>query len=69
MTPKERQNPDIIDGRRRKRIADGSGRTIIEVNNLMKQFDDMRKLMKQMNKMGGAKQALGRMMPPGGGRR
>jgi signal recognition particle subunit SRP54 len=69
MTPKERQNPDIIDGRRRKRIADGSGRNITEVNNLMKQFDDMRKLMKQMNKMGGAKQALGRMMPPGGGRR
>lgn len=69
MTPKERQNPDIIDGRRRKRIADGSGRTITEVNNLMKQFDDMRKLMKQMNKMGGAKQALGRMVPPGMGRR
>jgi signal recognition particle subunit SRP54 len=69
MTPKERQNPDIIDGRRRKRIADGSGRTIVEVNNLMKQFDDMRKLMKQMNKMGGAKQAMSRMMPPGMGRR
>lgn len=69
MTPKERQNPDIIDGRRRKRIADGSGRNITEVNNLMKQFDDMRKLMKQMNKMGGAKQALGRMVPPGMGRR
>ena len=69
MTPKERQNPDIIDGRRRKRIADGSGRTITEVNNLMKQFEDMRKLMKQMNKMGGAKQALGRMVPPGMGRR
>lgn len=68
MTPKERQNPDIIDGRRRKRIADGSGRTIVEVNNLMKQFDDMRKLMKQMNKMGGAKQAMSRMMPPGGKR-
>lgn len=69
MTPKERQNPDIIDGRRRKRIADGSGRTITEVNNLMKQFDDMRKLMKQMNKMGGAKQAMSRMMPPGLGKR
>ncbi|RIW17284.1 signal recognition particle protein [Algoriphagus lacus] len=69
MTPKERQNPDIIDGRRRKRIADGSGRTITEVNNLMKQFDDMRKLMKQMNKMGGAKQAMSRMMPPGMGKR
>jgi signal recognition particle subunit SRP54 len=47
MTPHERQNPDVINGSRRKRIADGSGRNITEVNNLMKQFDDMRKLMKQ----------------------
>ncbi len=63
MTPKERQNPDILDGNRRKRIASGSGRNITEVNNLMKQFDDMRKMMKQMNKMGGAKQAMGKMLP------
>ncbi len=69
MTPKERQNPDIIDGRRRKRIAYGSGRNITEVNNLMKQFEDMRKMMKQMNKMGGAKAAMSRMMPPGMGKR
>ena len=69
MTPKERQNPDIIDGRRRKRLADGSGRNITEVNNLMKQFEDMRKMMKQMNKMGGAKAAMGRLMPPGLGKR
>ena len=69
MTPKERQNPDIIDGRRRKRIADGSGRNITEVNNLMKQFEDMRKMMKQMNKMGGAKAAMGKLMPPGMGKR
>jgi signal recognition particle subunit SRP54 len=69
MTPKERQNPDIIDGRRRKRLADGSGRNITEVNNLMKQFEDMRKMMKQMNKMGGAKAAMGKMMPPGMGKR
>ncbi|WP_194777374.1 signal recognition particle protein [Pararhodonellum marinum] len=68
MTPKERENPDIIDGSRRKRLASGSGRTITEVNNLMKQFNDMRKLMKQMNKMGGAQKALGSMMP-GMGRR
>jgi len=68
MTPLERENPDIIDGSRRKRIATGSGRSIVEVNNLMKQFADMRKLMKQMNKMGGAKQALSGMMP-GMGRR
>jgi signal recognition particle subunit SRP54 len=63
MTPKERSNPDVIDGNRRKRLAAGSGRTIVEVNNLMKQFGDMRKMMKQMNKMGGAKAALGKMMP------
>ncbi|MGY6520133.1 MAG: signal recognition particle protein [Mongoliitalea sp.] len=63
MTPMERENPDMIDGSRRKRIATGSGRSIVEVNNLMKQFGDMRKLMKQMNKMGGAQKALGGMMP------
>ncbi|GHB26178.1 signal recognition particle protein [Mongoliitalea lutea] len=63
MTPAERENPDMIDGSRRKRIANGSGRSIVEVNNLMKQFGDMRKLMKQMNKMGGAQKALGGMMP------
>lgn len=63
MTPNERENPDIIDGSRRKRIANGSGRSITEVNNLMKQFSDMRKMMKQMNKMGGAKRALGGMLP------
>lgn len=68
MTPLERENPDVIDGSRRKRIANGSGRSITEVNNLMKQFSDMRKMMKQMNKMGGAKRALGGMIP-GMGRR
>ncbi|MCU0446737.1 MAG: signal recognition particle protein [Microscillaceae bacterium] len=49
MTPKERENPDIIDGSRRKRIANGSGRTVQEVNNLLKQFQDMRKVIKKMN--------------------
>lgn len=53
MTPKERQNPDIINGSRRKRIADGSGTSIQQVNNLMKQFEDMRKMMRMMNKTGG----------------
>jgi len=51
MTPKERQNPDLIDGSRRKRIADGSGNSILEVNKLIKQFEDMRKMIKSMNKM------------------
>jgi signal recognition particle subunit SRP54 len=51
MTPKERKNPDLLDGSRKKRIAAGSGTDIQQVNSLMKQFDDMRKMMKQMNKM------------------
>lgn len=55
MTPKERQEPDIIDGRRRKRIADGSGTSVTTVNNLLKQFYDMKKMMKKMNTMRGGK--------------
>lgn len=51
MTPKERAKPEIIDANRKKRIATGSGTSIQQVNNLMKQFDDMRKMMKQMNRM------------------
>lgn len=49
MTPKERSNPDLIDGSRKKRIAAGSGTSIQQVNNLIKQFDEMRKMMKKMN--------------------
>jgi signal recognition particle subunit SRP54 len=59
MTPAERSDPDLIDGSRKKRIAKGSGRDIQEVNNFMKQFEQMRGMMKNMNKMG----AFGRMMP------
>jgi signal recognition particle subunit SRP54 len=51
MTPFERKNPDLLSGSRKKRIADGSGRGIQEVNQLLKQFDGMRKMMKTMNKM------------------
>jgi len=58
MTPQERSNPDIINGSRRKRIADGSGTSIQQVNSLMKQFGDMRKMMKTMNKLGGGKRGL-----------
>ncbi len=61
MTLKERENPDVIDGSRRQRIAKGSGTSIQEVNQLLKQFTQMRKMMKTMNKMGGAK-ALGNML-------
>ena len=58
MTVKERQNPDVINGSRKKRIASGSGTSVQEVNQLMKQFEQMRKMMKAMNKMGGAKRAM-----------
>lgn len=53
MTKEERENPDLINGSRRARIARGSGTSIQQVNNLMKQFEDMRKMMKTMNKMQG----------------
>lgn len=58
MTPQERANPDLIDGNRRKRIAKGSGKDISEVNAFMKQFEQMREMMKMMNKM-----PMGGMMP------
>ncbi len=48
MTPQERDNPDIISGSRRKRIALGSGTKVEDVNRLLKQFDGMRKMMKQL---------------------
>src|SRR3954470_24160686 len=51
MTLEERANPDLIDGSRRKRIAKGSGKDISEVNAFMKQFEQMRDMMKNMNKM------------------
>jgi len=61
MTPKERRNPDILNGSRKKRIANGSGRTIQEVNQLIKRFEDMKKMMKQF--MGGGKGNKGMKLP------
>ena len=58
MTPHERENPSVINGNRRKRIADGAGRTIQEVNKLLKQFEDTRKMMKMM----GNKKQMANMM-------
>jgi signal recognition particle subunit SRP54 len=52
MTPKERRDPKLLDAKRRKRIADGSGTTVNDVNQLVKQLGQMQKMMKQMNKMG-----------------
>ncbi|HNY09562.1 MAG TPA: signal recognition particle protein [Tenuifilaceae bacterium] len=60
MTPAEREEPSLINGSRRKRIADGSGTSIVEVNRLIKQFEDMRKMMKMAS--GGGAKNLARMM-------
>ncbi|MBR6160934.1 MAG: signal recognition particle protein [Bacteroidales bacterium] len=64
MTPQERANPDIINGSRRRRIAKGSGRDIQDVNRLMKQFEDTRKMMKMVNS-GKAKNLVRAMNAPG----
>lgn len=62
MTPKERREPGIINGSRKKRIARGSGTRVQEVNRLLKQFEESRKLMKQFADMGGKKGRRG--FPP-----
>jgi len=58
MTPQERENPELLNGSRRARIAKGSGTNIQEVNKLIKQFDDTRKMMKMM----GNKDQMAKMM-------
>ncbi|EPL3992085.1 signal recognition particle protein [Providencia stuartii] len=67
MTRKEREKPEIIKGSRKRRIAAGSGTTVQDVNRLLKQFDDMQRMMKKMKKGGLAKMMRGMkgMMPPG----
>lgn len=52
MTPAERQDPDLLDGKRKIRIAKGSGSSIQELNNFIKQFDQMKKMMKMMQSGG-----------------
>jgi len=63
MTIKERNRPQILDGRRRMRIAKGSGTSVQDVNRMLKQFDDMKKMMKKFNKMN--PKDLMKMMPFG----
>ena len=62
MTPAERKKPNLIDGSRRKRIAEGSGRSLQEVNQLLKQFVQMKKMMKQFGKLKPGKMPLGNFM-------
>ena len=70
MTPAERANPDILNGSRKRRITQGSGTNIQDLNRLIKQHKQMAKMMKKMSKKGGMAnmmRGLGGMMPPGGG--
>ena len=68
MTKKERQNPNMIDNSRKKRIAAGSGTSLQEVNQLLKQFSEMGKMMKFMNSTNGKKmmETMSKNMPAGG---
>ena len=59
MTPTERENPDMLNGSRRKRIADGSGTAIQDVNRLLKQFEGTKKLMKTVATGGLASRLMG----------
>ncbi|HQY69681.1 MAG TPA: signal recognition particle protein [Pseudomonadales bacterium] len=70
MTPKERGDPDMLNGSRKRRITEGSGTTIQDLNRLLKQHKQMQKMMKKLgNKsaMQNMMRGLGGMMPPGGG--
>jgi signal recognition particle subunit SRP54 len=60
MTPDERRNPGLLNGSRRKRIAEGSGTSVQEVNRLLKQFEDTRKMMKMVAKGGNPARMMGR---------
>ena len=62
MTPGERRNHELINGSRRKRIAKGSGTSVEEVNRLLKQFGEMRKMLKAVGGMGGGRKAKQRLM-------
>jgi signal recognition particle subunit SRP54 len=63
MTLKERRNPALLNGSRRRRIAQGSGTTVTDVNRLMKQFLEMKKMMQRVSK-GGMRALLGQMSNP-----
>jgi signal recognition particle subunit SRP54 len=59
MTPRERRDPHVINGSRKRRIAAGSGTDLTDVNRLIKQHAEIQKLMKQLSGAGGRRAALG----------
>ncbi len=66
MTAKEREKPDIINASRKRRIAVGSGMKVEDVNKLLNQYDQMRKMFRQMNTKGGKRKMMRGMKMPGG---
>ncbi|MBP3854216.1 MAG: signal recognition particle protein [Ruminiclostridium sp.] len=66
MTPREREKPSIIDAKRKRRIAAGSGMKVEDVNNLLKQYDAMQKVMKQVSGKGGKRKAMNMLRGMGG---
>ena len=66
MTPKERQRPELLNAKRKKRVAAGSGTEVQDVNKLLKMHQEMGRAMKQIRKMGGLK-GLGALFSGGGG--
>ena len=69
MTMQERENPELLNASRRQRIARGSARPVHEVNSLIKQFEEARKMIKMMKKGKGFPPGMGPPPPPGGRRR
>ena len=65
MTPQERRTPQILNARRRQRIAKGSGVTVTEVNTLLNKFGEMQQMMKKMGKFQKMMARMGGGMPPG----
>src|SRR5699024_4125365 len=63
MTREERQDPDLMNAKRKRRIAKGSGTTVSQVNRLLKQFNEMKKMMKQMSNMQQGKRGGGMNLP------
>ena len=63
MTRQEREKPSMINGSRRKRIALGSGTTVQQVNRLLKQFDEMQRMMKRVSKLGFRRGMKGMRLP------
>jgi signal recognition particle subunit SRP54 len=62
MTPVERKRPEVLNARRRQRIAKGSGRSVSELNDLLRRFEDMKKMMSRLTRSGNPEQQLKQLL-------